>query len=421
MFAADLDLAESLILDGRASRAYEQLVAEEFEQAGNVEFDYLLGLAALESGRPAAATLAFERVLALEPDFVGARLDMARAYFQLGNLDLAEREFDELDKLSPPPSARAVIDQYRAAIADQKNPSKTSALAYIEVALGHDSNVSTATDTAEIAIPALGGTVTLSDSSLQTGDTYLRTGLGAKVHHQATEAIAFVGGANVRHQSLSNEHEFEDRGFDANVGVEAATKQFVFAARASIRRDWLGSQTYRRVPGVSGNVRYTLDQHDSVMAFAGFDRVRYDAESSISESGNVTIGGLAWLHAFGDSNADLFVLTAFGGLDNDVSTRADGDKRIFGSRVLLEFGMNPDLNLLASFGVQHSRYDARNSLFEVKRNDTFSDASIAGQWRPARNWLIAPVIRYSRSFSNIDIYDYDRWDVHLSVRRELTF
>jgi hypothetical protein len=40
-------------------------------------FDYLLGIAALDSGKPDRATIAFERVLAVNPNFAGARLDLA--------------------------------------------------------------------------------------------------------------------------------------------------------------------------------------------------------------------------------------------------------------------------------------------------------------------------------------------------------
>ena len=93
---ADSDAREKILLDadaliksGKPDEAYSLLEPFEFERSGEVRFDYLLGVAALDSGKPDKATLAFERVLLVDPDFAGARMDMARAYYQLGDLQRA--------------------------------------------------------------------------------------------------------------------------------------------------------------------------------------------------------------------------------------------------------------------------------------------------------------------------------------------
>src|SRR5260221_6187151 len=78
---ADIARAKALVDQGKPAEAYEILAPLEDKLSGDVEFDYLLGVAALDSGKPDRATLAFERVLAVNPNFAGARLDMARAYF----------------------------------------------------------------------------------------------------------------------------------------------------------------------------------------------------------------------------------------------------------------------------------------------------------------------------------------------------
>ena len=58
--AAGLDLgkADALMKQGKAAEAYSLLQPFEFEQSGNIKFDYLLGIAALDSGKPDKATLA---------------------------------------------------------------------------------------------------------------------------------------------------------------------------------------------------------------------------------------------------------------------------------------------------------------------------------------------------------------------------
>lgn len=64
---ATLDEARRL-LDGKAAeQAYQLLAPLEDSRAGNPEYDYLLGVAALNAGRPKLAVFAFERVLSVQP------------------------------------------------------------------------------------------------------------------------------------------------------------------------------------------------------------------------------------------------------------------------------------------------------------------------------------------------------------------
>src|SRR6266850_2349296 len=65
--------AHALIDAGKSADAYSMLAAQEAESAGEEDFDYLLGIAALDSGRPAEAVFSLERVLAVDPGFLGAR------------------------------------------------------------------------------------------------------------------------------------------------------------------------------------------------------------------------------------------------------------------------------------------------------------------------------------------------------------
>ena len=155
----DLDKADALMKQGKAAEAYALLEPFDFEQSGNTKFDYLLGIAALDSGKPDKATIAFERVLAADPNFLGARIDMGRAYFQLGDTTRAKAEFETVLTQNPPPAAKATIDNYLAAIEKQESARKTKVTGYFEGTVGHDSNVNFATSQSQIAVPALGNLI----------------------------------------------------------------------------------------------------------------------------------------------------------------------------------------------------------------------------------------------------------------------
>ncbi len=115
--------AEQLMREGKPADAYALLTPLEDKYAGDVQFDYALGVAALDSGKADRATLAFERVLAVNPNYAGARLDMARAYFQLGDAERAKTEFLAVQASRPPAEAAAVITRYLDAIDQSSVPS----------------------------------------------------------------------------------------------------------------------------------------------------------------------------------------------------------------------------------------------------------------------------------------------------------
>ena len=76
---AVLDSARRSLASGNAKQAYTELSAVQDKMTGMPEFDYLLGVAALDSGKIEDAIIAFERVLALVPNHAGAQMVLARA------------------------------------------------------------------------------------------------------------------------------------------------------------------------------------------------------------------------------------------------------------------------------------------------------------------------------------------------------
>ena len=135
----------SLAQQGKGAEVYRTLLRFEAQHAGDAEFDYLLGIAALDAGQADKATLALERVVILKPAYLAARLDLALAYFALGDLDRARTEFEAVQRESPPPAAQATIERYLAAIAERRQTQGTRATGYLEAAMGRDTNVNAAT------------------------------------------------------------------------------------------------------------------------------------------------------------------------------------------------------------------------------------------------------------------------------------
>ncbi|HEX5628519.1 MAG TPA: tetratricopeptide repeat protein, partial [Usitatibacteraceae bacterium] len=137
--------ARALVEKKDAAAAYSLLEPLAAARAGEVEFDYWLGVAALETGRLEIAALAFERALDRNPDFDSARLELGRTYLRMGSLDLAELEFRRLQGRAPNEEGRKALDAYLAQIQRLKERQKFSVHGYVEAGGGHDSNLSSTT------------------------------------------------------------------------------------------------------------------------------------------------------------------------------------------------------------------------------------------------------------------------------------
>jgi len=424
----DLERAEALMRDGKAAEAYTLLEPFEFEQSGNVKFDYLLGIAALDSGKPDKATLAFERVLAVDPNFAGARIDMARAYFQLGDMTRAKTEFESVLAQNPPPAAKVTIDRYLTAIAQRDSASKTRSSGYVEFSVGHDSNVNFATSQREIAVPALGNLVfALSPNNVKLSDSYLGVGLGGEVSHQISPKVGIFGGADVRVRDNRSQNTFDSAAIDGRVGVALGEASNVLRLGVQGGKFELDGKNNRNTDGASAEWRHLLDPANQLSLFLLHARYRFEPSISANNFDQNTLG-TNWLNIFNDGKG-MFSATLMTGNDrvptNEDGTpvRADGGKRFNGARLGAQIQLSERLDLFAGIGAQWSKYDTPNVTFSsptesVTRDDRLYDANIGLNWRLDKNWTLRPQVAYLRNNSNIVIYQHDRTDVFITLRRD---
>ena len=164
--------AEDLLGNGHFQRAYELLSQEEERLAGDPLFDYLLGVAALDSGRFSEAIFSLQRSLAVEPTFSGARMELARVYYEAGRPGLARPLFVQLLDENPPPMVRSVLNNYISAIDAAPVVPKSQLNAFANMNLGYDNNANGSTDNQQF----LG--FTLSPENVETSSSFLELGTG---------------------------------------------------------------------------------------------------------------------------------------------------------------------------------------------------------------------------------------------------
>ncbi len=422
----DLEKADALMKQGKAAEAYALLEPYEFEQSGNIKFDYLLGIAALDSGKPDKATLAFERVLAADPNFAGARIDMGRAYFQLGDFTRARLEFETVLTQNPPPAARATIDNYLAAIEKQESARKTKATGYIEATVGHDSNVNFATGQNQIVVPGVNAFLGLPPNTIFTldntkaSDSYLGYAFGSEVSHQVNPTLGLYAGIDLRNRSNNTQDQFDSTSVDARAGAVLGEGTNVVRLGVLGGRYILDGNTNRDTSGVNAEWRHLLDPANQLSVFGQYARYRFEPTISVNDFDQSTYGA-SWLHVVNDGKG-VVMASLFAG-DERASLRADGGKRFNGLRLGGQMQLNARSELFVGLGAQFSKYELANAAFStptaaLTRDDKQYDANLGINWHYDKLWTLRPQISYLRNNSNIAIYQFDRTDVSVTIRRD---
>ena len=407
--------AKRLMAEGKPGEAYDLLVPLEAEMAGNVDYDYLLAVSALDSGNPARASLVFERILAVYPNFAGARLDMARAYYDLGNYDQAKTEFDAVLKLDPPALAKSVAKRYLAAIEETAKAERTTVSGYVEATLGYDDNVNNSTAERQVYVPAFAVDLTLSPTNVKSSDTYstLTGGLSVTRPFESDRSAYLMLDGKVRRNF--EENDFDTDNFSVRLGMNLGPEKKRLRVGVKGERAWLDNVEYRNTVGLNTEWRHWVNRHNQLIFFGQYNQIRYP-DLKVNDVDQL-LGGISWLHGLTSPHKAIAYVSAYAGNEEEKEARADGGQILGGLRLGGQVTLRESLAAFASVGGQYGDYDETNAAFLEVREDLQFDARVGLSWQPKENWTLRPQIAYIENDSNIAIYEYERTVWSLTLRR----
>ena len=415
---ADLTQAEALVRDGRAAEAYALLQPKEADSAGDPDFDYWLGISALESGRPDKASIALERVLIVNPDFAAARLDLARAYFALNDYERARLEFKTVLEQDPPESARETIQRYMAEMDTRANLRRPRITGYLEGTIGYDSNVNASTGSTSVFVPLFGLNLALDSTSVRAGDKYFALGGGLELTAPLTAEVSLFTGVDARYRVHHKQDDFDQNRLDGRVGLQFATGRNLYRGSVSYGRFYLDNHYNYETTGAAIEWRHALDERNVVSVVGSHNRLRFPDADLKGNNVDQTIVGAGWGHTFNAQGTTLVFGSAYYGHEHDTHDRVDGERQLIGARLVGQYGITAGWESYASLAAQLSDYDTENVVFEKTRRDRLYELAVGLIWRPQRDWSLRPQVSYTRNKSNITIYDYRRYDVSLTLRRD---
>jgi len=414
----DLERARELILQGRGEEAWKLLEPFEFDLAGREDYDYLLGVAALEAGHPDRATLALERVLAVNPNHAAARLDMGRAHFALGDYDRARVELEDLLGHDPPPAARDTIERYLAAI-ERRTPGRgLRATGYVEASVGRDSNINAGVSQGTLFLPLFGATFVLAPNAIRQHDDFFALGGGVELTVPVKKTFSLVAGLDLRQRSYGSLEQFDNRSAELRAGVQHVGRRDVVRATLGTNRYDLDYESYRRLHAANLEWRRQLDRHTQFSLYGQALQIRYLQEAIRPQSSDMALAGAGATRTLDEATRTYVSGSVFLAYDNATDQRLDGDRRLYGLRGAVQTALRPTVDGYAVLGVQRSKYETENPIFATTRRDRQYDLALGINWRFTHAWSLRPQASYTRNDATTAINEYDRYDVSVTLRRD---
>ncbi len=409
--------AQSLIRQADYKKAYQLLEPLEDARAGDMQYDYLLGVAGVESGNVTRGAFALERVLAVEPNHQDARAEMAKAHFLLGEKEAAKQEFNYVLGLEPDAKTKLSIEKLLTAI-DKTEGTTTTFAAYLDLGLGWDSNVSSAPSISSISVPLFGGLAfALGKDAQEKSDNFMNLAAGISFNQPLNEQLAVFGAVNGNNRLNSSEKDFDNSALDFNGGLQLKLDKNLLSIAVQDNHFDLNGESFRRAYGATAQWIHDFDNSNQAGIYAQYTRLNY-AGNDIRNAARSIIGINA-AHVFQSDLNPVIFASIYGGKEESRDFSADFFSHdIVGLRAGGQLNFNSQWQVFSSFGAEFRRHDANDPAFLIRRHDDQYDATLGLRYLPAPHWSVRPQFSYIKNDSNIDLNTFERKVISVNVRKD---
>ena len=399
------DRAKRLLEQKQPKQAYDLLLPQESARAGDPEFDYLLGIAAIDAGEPERGVFALERVLAVQPNNHVARAEIARAYLALGERDSAKREFETVKQQQIPPEVKKSIDGYLSAIA---SADVTQFSGFVELGFGHDSNVNSATGSSQIAVPAFGGAVfTLDPTGTRNADTFTALSGGLNLTHKLNREWAVLGGVQGAAKLNTHEEAFSTITLDANAGARWTRGSDAITVAGQYQNFELDNDTFRKSAGGIAQWQHFFNERSQGTVYAQFAGLTYPTQT-IRDADRMVLG-VAYGQVFAGEYSPVLFASAYGGQEKE---KAEGvphlGHELGGVRLGGQLRLGLGWTTFANISYERREYGGPDPFFGVKRQDNQVDFSAGLSYLIRPNTTLIGQYAYTDVDSNIPVNRFTR-------------
>lgn len=410
--AQDENTQQSAAIDGEG--AFEAINAQVAKRAGDPQFDYQLGIAAIDAGRFGDAIIALQRVLAVQPGNAAARAELARAYALAGDIDTAREQFATVvDDPTLPDPVRQRFTGFVRQFDRQIAGGGSDISGFVDARAGYDTNINTATQLDTIVIPLFSflGAGQLGANATAQEDEFYEVNAGIS-------GVTAIGRQDrVFASALINWRDnFDSSAFDQAALTGTAGYAHTFANRdvislsGQVQKFWLDKDGFRTSYGAIAQYTKPLSKGRALSVSAQWNRLDFDGDPL--RDADRFAAGLGFV-------GKTFAVNVTGGKEETRRQAGDAQSFAFGTVNLgAEMPVAKRVAIVGGAAFDLRRYDQADPLFLAKRSDERLDLRAGIKFAVLDNLFLQPSAAYTRNWSNIALFDFDRWTVSIGTRFE---
>lgn len=389
---------------------------------GEPTFDFLYGLASLETDEPNEAVFALERAAATAGDSVlrgRARLELARAYFVTNNLSASENLFNVVLENDPPANVRQNIEAFLQLIETRQNARESTFNWTLSSSIGSDDNINSATSNSLIDTPLI-GQIELNPDGRATDDSFNNSSLAMVYNYPLDRNRSIDARVNLTHLNNFSTDQFDIDSLRGEVAYLWGSQTNRFRHGVSITQVSLDGEGFQDAVALnsswqrsgsngwyqSASVAYSQISFDTGIG-AELNDLR-DVDQILLTAGLTKIAG-AFTQSLNLYHADEDPENPNGGSHNGRS--------FTGLAYSMLYRLNAQHTPYLRISAQDVEHDSEHPVFiNTVRNDDNQSATAGWFWQANRKLLVTGDVSYTENSSNIELFDFSRFRFQAGFR-----
>ena len=414
--ADKIEQLKALTSKGRSADAYALASEWVSDLSGEPLFDFYYGMAAVDANHADEGVMALERVLLVHPENDRVRLEYARGMFIIEDNETAKREFTTVLDKKPPESVAKKIRHYLELIEKREQLYNPTLLFFAQAGGGYDSNLNSAPEDQL-------SRVQLTGESLGKGDSFYEMKAGLAYTRPYDKDNSFFVTADVLNKVYDDEDTFNSQYLNLLGGwrykVDASNRIQVFLRAQNYRVD---DATSRNLYGATVDWSHNFSSTLVVNGSLTYSRLKYPDNSISWRDADQYSGALTLYKTLPVWHNPILSISSFYGDETpdvkSIVSNASVDKKFYGGSIALQIPVNEANLLTLSATYQEAKYSGADWLYGIKREDQYQSLNLNWNYAISKALSVAASASLISNDSTIELYEYDREIVALSLKYE---